>query len=398
MSGRPMRILIVIPSLDLEHGGPSEGVAHLARQFAQLDIEVDLVTTSTSIADRHNQVDLFVKPQSDKLRILMFPTTFSSRFRFSLPLTGWIFKNIKKYDMVLTRSVFSYPVLPTYWACQISKVPYVSTPHGMLEPWAMDQKKWKKSIYFFLFERPALKKAMAIHAVASQEAEHINSLDLKRPVFWIPNGIDTSKYTPLPPKDVFIDKFNLAGHRTTILFMGRIDPKKGIDLLIHAISKIITTHKNIQLVIAGPDLTGYGTKIKRLSEELGCSHYVCFTGMIKNELKYSALATADIFILPSHSEGFSIAVLEAMAAGLPCIITRGCNFPEAGQRRAAYITDDNEQSISEAILWTINHPLEAKEMGRRARQWVLSEFDWLHTATSLIALYKKLLASKNGFT
>ena len=116
-----------------------------------------------------------------------------------------------------------------------------------------------------------------------------------------------------------------------VLGLGRIDPKKGLDLLAKAFTKAHQVFPDTQLIVAGQDNTGFLPIAQNYFEEAGCSSAVKFTGMLTGEIKYAALAAANIYVAPSYSEGFSMSVLEGMASGLPCVITTGCNFPEASE-------------------------------------------------------------------
>ena len=167
-----------------------------------------------------------------------------------------------------------------------------------------------------------------------------------------------------------------------------------MDLLAPAFSEIYQKFPNTHLIIAGPDNIGFMPTAKQYFNQANCLEAVTFTGMLKGELKYSALAAADLYVAPSYSEGFSMSILEGMASGLPCIITTGCNFPEAEEAQAAKIVPINAKAISEAMYWRLSDPEDAKQMGSRARQFILENYTWDATASKLIESYQAIIENK----
>ena len=175
-----MKILIVIPALGNVYGGPSKSVVELAATIGKLNISVDIVTTNAN-GSTVLDVPLFTWIQEKNYRIQYFSYWDFLDYKVTWSLTRWLFQNVSDYDIVHTNAIFSYPVLPAYWACQIHKIPYIATPHGMLEPWALAYKSQKKKLYFSWLEKPALQKASAIQMLASTEAKGIKELNIKAP-------------------------------------------------------------------------------------------------------------------------------------------------------------------------------------------------------------------------
>jgi glycosyltransferase involved in cell wall biosynthesis len=260
----------------------------------------------------------------------------------------------------------------------------------MLEPWALSYKANKKKL-FYILEKPAINKAGGIQVLATPEKNSVKTLNLKPPLFLIPNGIFAKKFESLPPASLFLEKFPETKDRKLILFLGRIDPKKGLDLLSSAFAKVNQQFPNTHLVIAGPDNVGYLPTVKNHFRDLGCLDAVTFTGMLTGEMKYSALSAASIYIAPSYSEGFSMSILEGMSSGLPCIFTTACNFPEAQEAQVAKVVEVNQEEITEALLWCLSNEEEAKEMGQKARQFILENYTWNKIAIKLIEVYGSII-------
>lgn len=388
-----MNILIVTPALGWVYGGPSQSVIQLAQTLGNRGINVDIVTTTAN-----GSANLDVPTQTwiaeKSYRIKYFPYWDFLDYKISLSLTRWLFQYVSDYDLVHTNAIFSYPVLPAHWACQIHRVPYIMTPHGMLEPWALAYKSWKKCFYFALLEKPSLQRASAIQMLASTEAKRVEPLKLKAPLVVVPNGIHQQDFETLPHPDLFYQKFPHTRHKTLIIFLGRIDPKKGLDLLATAFAKVNNQFSHTHLIIAGPDNIGFTKTAENYFIETGCHDAVTFTGMLTGSLKYAALAAASLYVAPSYSEGFSVSVLEGMAAKLPCIITTGCNFPEAASAQAAYVVDINAEKIANALCDCLTNQEQAKAMGDRARQLVLEKYTWEQIALQMQQVYTDILQSK----
>ena len=385
-----MKILFVIPALASVYGGPSKCVLDLAEALGRQGVDLDIVTTTANGATRLNvPTQTWVKEKFYRIQYFSYWNFLD--YKISLPLTNWLFHNVFDYDLVHTHAIFSYPTLPAHWACQLHQIPYVMTPHGMLEPWALSYKSGKKKLYFNLLEKPALQRASAIQVLASTEAGNVQRLGLKSPLIIVPNGIHQSDFQPLPNLELFYEKFPETRHKTLILFLGRIDPKKGLDLLVIAFGKVHAQFPETHLIIAGPDNTGFSATVKGYFAENNCLESVTFTGMLTGSLKYAALASADIYVAPSYSEGFSISVLEGMASGLPCVITTGCNFPEAALEKAALVVDIDAEKIADALLWCLANPNEAKQIGDRAREFIFQQYTWDTIAIKMKKIYKDVL-------
>lgn len=388
-----MKILIVTPYIGASYGGPSKSVVETAQALGRLGNSVDIVTTNANGSINLNvTLDVWITEKS--YRIKYFNRWNLNNNTISISLTSWLINNVKNYDLVHTNTVFSYPVLPAYWACKLHRVPYIRTPRGMLEPWALSYKAWKKRFYYNLLEKPALQNASALHALAASEADNIKSLGFNNPIVVIPNGIHHHEFEKLPEPEIFFQHFPTTRNKTLILFLGRIDPKKGLDLIAPAFAKVHEKFSETHLVVAGPDSIGFLPTAKNYFTQSGCLDAVTFTGMLTGELKSAALAAASLYVAPSYSEGFSMSVLEGMASGLTCVITTGCNFPEAAAAEAAHVVDINADAIANALLQCLNNPQQAKAMGDRARDFIFQNYTWEHVAEKLIQVYRAIIDKK----
>lgn len=385
-----MNLLVVVPALGTVYGGPSKSVTELAQSLGRTGIDVDLVTTN---ANGSTVLDVPLQQwiQKSHYRVQYFPYLGIGDYKLSISITQWMFQNVRSYDLVQTNAIFSVPNLAAYLACRQRSVPYVVIPRGMLEPWALSYKAWKKKIYYALFERPALQRASALQMLASTEAAQIEPLRISSPLVISPNGVRRQDFEILPSSELFYEAFPETRQKKIVLFLGRIDPKKGLDLLAESFGKVLDQFPSAHLVIAGPDSIGFLPTVRRYLVDNKCADSVTFTGMLIGKMKYSALAAAYYYVAPSYSEGFSMSVLEGMAAGLPCIITTGCNFPEAAQANAACVVDANAKALTLALTQFLSDPEAALAMGKTARQFIFNHYTWDKIASDLSKTYQDIL-------
>lgn len=386
-----MKILAVTPYLASTYGGTSKCITELAKEISNLGVTLDLVTTNAEMNLKDSSNNWL--PQNN-YRVRYFPCWHRNDLIISSRLIIWLIKNISNYDLVHTNTIFAPLISLTNLICSWQKIPYINTPHGMLEPWALSYKAAKKKYYYQLLEKPLLKKANAIQTLATSEAEKIQKLGFDKTVT-IPNGIDFKEYEHLQNQEFFYQQFPHTRNKTLILFLGRIDPKKGLDLLALAFAKAHQMFPNTHLIVAGPDSINFMPTAKQYFSDAGCENAVTFTGMLKGDLKLAVLAAATIYVAPSYSEGFSMSVLEGMASGLPCIITTGCNFPEAAIENVAHVLDINSNAIANALIDCLENPQQAVKMGIKARQFIFDNYTWDNIAKKMVEVYRQIINNFN---
>jgi glycosyltransferase involved in cell wall biosynthesis len=268
-------------------------------------------------------------------------------------------------------------------------VPYIVSAHGMLNVWALRAKRWKKEIYAALLERPYLTRACALRALTCPEVSDYRRFGLKAPVVVVPNGIALPEHAdPLQ----FLIRFPALANRQLILYLGRLHPQKGPDLLIRAWSRIAKRFPDAHLVLAGPDEANTQAALVQLAEHLGNADRITFAGMLQGGVKWGAFAAAEVFVLPSHFEGFSVATLEAMACSRPVILTRQCNFPEVAQHQAGLVIEPDERQLERSLIDMLT--LTARDraaMGARGRELVRSQYSLTSVASSMAETYEWLL-------
>jgi len=293
-------------------------------------------------------------------------------------------------DVVHNHSVW---MLPNSYGSRIAaavKKPVVITAHGTLESWALARSRWKKRAVGLLFQNRDLRSADCLHVNSRDEIEGIRAFGLKCPVAVIPNGIHLPDLEPLPPADVFREAFPATRGKKIALFMARLHVKKGLEHLLRAWAGLAGQFADWQLVVAGPD-RGFGEQAARLVKELDITRTVTFTANLEGNLRLAALSTAEVFVLPSFSEGFSMAVLEALACRLPALITPGCNFQAASAAGAAIEVEPTVQGAQEGLTRLLSaSDEERRQMGERGRALIERDYTWDCVAEQTLALYRWL--------
>jgi glycosyltransferase involved in cell wall biosynthesis len=316
-----MRVLHVIPSLDQRDGGPSVALPLMARGLAMHGMSVDVATTISDGDASRLGIPLGEPVERDSFTVRYFRRQ-TSFYKTSLPLLRWLGSHARDYALVHNHALFSFAPLAGARASRRSGVPYLMRPLGLLNTWGMENRRpWLKAASFRLLDRPALDHASAIHYTSSEEAREAARLHLRAKPVIVPLGIDLAPFRILPDKELFLARFPAARDRPLVLFLSRLDPKKGLELLLDSFAAVQADSPRAMLVIAGSGAPEYEAKLKAVATSLRLDSDVLWTGFLEGDDKLAALAAACIFVLPSYSENFGIALLEAMAAGLACIST-----------------------------------------------------------------------------
>ena len=274
-------------------------------------------------------------------------------------------------------------------AARARKLPHIVSPHGMLEPWAMANSARKKQVMWRVFQKRALDRARVLHALCDAEKDAMRALGLRNPIAVIPNGVNLSEFAALPEPSEFDAAFPIAKERKVLLFMARLHPKKGLVPLLHAWRELAPKFPDWLLVIAGPDENGHRAELENLVAQFELRRAVTFTGMLDGALKRAALSRADAFVLPSFSEGFSIAILEAMACRLPVLLTPECHFDDAAVEGAALSGEPNARALGQSARALLELSDDARaQMGARGYDLVARKYTWERIAAAWGELYQ----------
>jgi glycosyltransferase involved in cell wall biosynthesis len=385
-----MRILHVIAGLSPEGGGPHKATPELCRALARLGHEVSLYTTNMSRQGVLN-VPIDHPVVADGVTIRYFPIGRFRRWGFSWPLGLALRADIASFDVVHIHSLYLFHTFIAAWYCRKNQVPYLIRPHGTLDPFLRQKSRFKKAIYNLLIEKSNLDHAAAIHYTTQEEMDLAhNALGIRAPGIVVPEGVELGEYADLPPRGTFRVHFPTIGNDFLILFLGRINFKKGLDLLARAYGQIARQYSKVHLAIVGPDNEGYMRQVQAWLAKECVLDRVTFTGMLLSRDKLAAFADADVFVLPSYTENFGLAVVEAMACGVPVVISNRVNiWREVAQAEAGLIVNCDSGELAEALLKAMNDP-ELKKMGEKGKRLVQDRYTWDRVAIQMLQVYQSI--------
>lgn len=301
-----MNISQILAYFASEFGGPIKVARGLGDQLESFGLNVNYWATSECLK------------KEDRLKNLnVFDVSRPKSWYFSSDLTKALKKQLINIDLLHIHEIWSYPQFIAASMAGNKNIPYIFVPHGELEPWRVNQKKTKKKIYLQLILKKLLNNSSCVHAITEMEVAGIRNAGYEGPIAVIPNGISPESLDDLPDKQLADEYWPKLKNKRALLYLARISPEKGLDILIPAFKRLISHEScdDIILVIAGPDFNGYKRKIEFLIKELGVEKNILFTGMLDGRRKKTILAKTDYFVSPSYSEGFSIS-----CRNIPCKI------------------------------------------------------------------------------
>lgn len=377
-----MRILRAVRSVDAAYGGPVEGIVQSSKVLLSWGHQVDIVTLDS--------------PGDACVRDFPLPATCLGPARgiygYAPAYVPWLRQHAREYDAVLVHGLWQYTGFGAWRALHASGQPYFVFTHGMLDPWfkrAYPFKHLKKLLYWPWAEYRVLRDARAVLFTCEEERV------LARQSFSLYNCREAvvNYGTAAPPEEreeeerqAFLDRFlELAGKRV-LLFLGRIHPKKGCDLLIEAFARMASRDPSLHLVLAGPGSADWLADLRRLGERLEVARRITWTGMLSGDLKWGAFRSAEVFVLPSHQENFGIAVVEALACGVPVLLSDKVNiWREIEADGAGFVARDDLGGTLELLArWEDAAPESRSAMRARARACFASRFEIHRAARSLI--------------
>lgn len=394
---QPLKVLQIVPSISLVYGGPSQMVRGFSQALAAAGAEVTVATTDANgdVDEVPLAVPLAKPVLEEDYTVWYFRCSPFRRYKFSLGLLRWLWHHAADYDIAHIHALFS-PVSSTAAAILRQQgLPYLLRPLGTLDPADLQKKKQLKQLYAAILERPNLAGAAAIHFTSEQEARVSERFGTHTPGLVLPLGV-----TPLPSPQAEIDvrsQFAIPGDRPILLFMSRLDPKKGIDLLIPALETLQQEGHDFHLMLCGanPQDRQYEQAIHTQVENSPLKHQATLTGFVAGDLKAALLNTADVFVLPSYYENFGIAVAEAMLARLPVVISDQVHIWETIQHyQAGWICQCSQVSLTNQLREALNSSTERQQRGYNAQHCAEENYSWQAIAEQAIVSYQSILAGE----
>jgi glycosyltransferase involved in cell wall biosynthesis len=366
----PIRIVEVVPQASQEASGPSYSVVRLCQALVAAGGRVRLLAIGPGpLAVEFPGAELH--PGGKLL----------GRLEHSESLRRALREAAQCSDVIHSHSLWALPNVYPGWATKGRSCRLVVSPRGTLSRWALNHSKWEKRIYWNLLQRPAISHAACFHATADSEYAEIRAAGLLRqPVAIIPNGVDVPELREQPS----------PGPRT-LLFLGRIHQKKGVDLLLRAWHAIESRYPDWQLRIVGPDDRGHLGTVRALANELGLRR-ATFAEPLFGEAKVAAYREAQLFVLPTHSENFGMTVAEALAAGTPAIVTKGAPWSGLVEHGAGWWIDIGVDALVACLEEALPlSPHQLRERGLAGHSWMKREYSWDLVGAKMHTTYRWLL-------
>ncbi len=362
-----MKVLQIVGSIDKNAGGPSRSVTQTCQYVSQLNVEIELVTRPSENHVSVNTSALYTLNFLSVRELIAFSKTLSKA----------------EYSLIHLQHVWDPYIHIIARAARKNGIPYIITPRGMLEPWIMNRNPLKKKLAMLLYQRKDIEKATYLHATCEMEKENIRKLDFKNPIAVIPNGIEISN-VKLKTEWKAVQN---------ILFLSRVHPKKGIDLLIEAVAQLPATV--LHITIAGEGDAAYVEELKRLAIQRNVAHQFHFVGGVYGRQKWELYQQSDLFVLPTYSENFGIVVPEALYTGLPVLTTTGTPWQELETENCGWWIDLNVANLTNALNEALQLSAEElKGMGMRGRKLVGEKYEIKSIAKEMKEFYTDVLAEK----
>ena len=379
-----MRAIHAYSSISSSHGGIVAALAALLPALEARGVECDLVALEPGDEARADS-------PLDGPRLHLASGRGPSSLGFAPDVNALLDKLAQSGDLVHSHGLWLYLDLVAARIARRRDLPHIISVHGMMEPYAWARSRPKKAVAAALFQGRALENARALHALVPKEAQDIRALGFQNPIALVPNGVDLSSVDDLPPRAAFEARHPELKDRRVLLFLARLHSKKGLLHFLPAWKRAqeVPGARDWHFVVAGPDEGGHRAELESLVASLEIGNSVSFVGLLGGEAKRAALGAASAFVLPSHSEGFSMSLLEALGARLPLLITPGCNFPEAVQAGAALSVEASENAALEGLRELFALSDSAREaMGQNGRALVERDYTWESAAQKFEQVYR----------
>jgi glycosyltransferase involved in cell wall biosynthesis len=379
--------------LSPKEGGPSFALPLIARSLAAQGITLDVATTDDDGPGGHLNVPLHQPCKRDTYRAFFFrkQTEF---YKFSLPFSNWMAAHVRDYNLVHIHALFSFTSCSAARHAHRHQVPYIIRPLGVLNRWGMqNRRRWLKALSFRFVETPILQNAAAIHYTSQREQMEAEEAGSRARALVIPLGLDLAPFLQLPVAEDFFREHPSARGRKILLYLSRIDAKKGLDVLLPAFAQLHREHPDCLLVIAGGGPEEIVRKFQAQAAREHISDAVLWTGFLEGESKLAAFAAASVFVLPSYSENFGIAAVEALAAGLPCVLSTGVAVAEdVAAAEAGLVAPPEPDALAEALRKLFSDENLRQSCAQRARALASNRFSLEAMGKNLSAAYRDILA------
>ncbi|HSM80172.1 MAG TPA: hormogonium polysaccharide biosynthesis glycosyltransferase HpsP [Nodosilinea sp.] len=394
-----MRILQIVPSISLAYGGPSQMVRGFAQGLAAAGAEVTILTTNANgdVGQRPLAVPLGVPVPEDNYTVRYFACAPWRRYKFSAGLLAWLYDHAQDYDLAHIHALFSPLSTAAATVARHRGLPYVLRPLGTLDPADLRKKRRLKQVYGHLLEAPNIAGAAALHFTSPIEAEVSHRFGATTTDWVLPLGVQPLPAVPELEQQRLLGQMGIPTDRPLVLYLSRLDPKKGLDLLLPALEQLAAAGLDFHLVLAGgnPQDPAYERAIGERVRATGMCDRTSLPGFVTGPAKAALLQAADLFVLPSYYENFGIAVAEAMAAGVPVVVSKGVYlWPDIAASSSGWVCDLTVDSVARSLSEALTQPEQRRQRGQQAQQFAREHYDWAAIAHKTLAAYQSVLTRK----
>jgi glycosyltransferase involved in cell wall biosynthesis len=385
-----LRVLHVTPYFApaFGYGGPPRSILGLCRALQQVGVRVHVFTTTAN-----GREELPARAtQYEGVPVRYFPRRFPQRFFAAAELSRALAAEARNFDVLHVHGLWNLPAWAAAKQARQSGVPYVLSPRGMLLASALAKGPVRKRVAYQLRERTNLASAALLHATSTAEARALERQRLGVEIVTLPNGVDTPTDTTRRHGGVRA-RLGLDAQTPLIAFVGRIHPIKRLDLLAAAFARVHAVRPRAHLVIAGPDEAGHRSTVEPLFAAAGAA--ASWTGALDEAEKWALLADTDVLVLCSASENFGLSVAEALAAGVPVVVTRTCPWEDVATYGCGYWVEPDAAAIADGIVQLLDDPSGAEAMGGRGRALIREKYAWSAIAPIMAAHYASV-AQRRG--
>jgi len=386
---RRLRIGLVAPGIPRSATGPAFWIKELSAGLCDAGHEVTVIAGDAPV--RRDKPDPTVGIDR-RARVVLFPARFhlQRRLHYNPSLKRWLWDNIGGFDVVDIQGVWSFVAAHAAHACISASVPYILTPHGQMAAWDWNKKYWPKRAFFELVIRDVWRAAPAIRFVSHGEMERSQVSPGERGTvipYWV--SLDPNRLGRGPNASVKA-QIGIPESSPLVIFFGRISAQKGVLEIVLAFDRLWRRRPTLFLAIVGPQDGSYGAQVLHTIAGLPCKSNIRVLRPVYDQRKYDLLSVASLFITLSKNEGLPITVLEAMACGVPVVITAQANIPEVGLYGAGRIVPNEPGAVATALEALLEDPADLQRMSERARRLVAERFSRTVVLPELVALYERV--------
>jgi glycosyltransferase involved in cell wall biosynthesis len=374
-------LLHVITSMDPALGGPPAGIRQMSRTLTDMGHSIEVACLDRAGDSQTNDSELKIHALGPAV----------GKYHYSRSFIPWLRANVSRFDCVIAHDIWQYPCFATWRTLRSSAIPYFVFTHGMLDPWFRSTyplKHLKKAVYWRVGGHKVIRDARAVFFTSEEEKRLAGQSFRPYQCNAGTVGFGTTGATgsAVELRRAFLEAFPELMGKKLLLYLGRVAPKKGLDILIEAFARTIAKDIGYQLVIAGPDNSTCKAVMERRASSLGVARHMTWTGLLTDDQKWGAFYAADTFCLPSHQENFALGVAEALACGLPVLISNKVNiWREIDSARAGFVGNDDVSGTTLSLeRWLSLSAHEQDDMRKRARNCFEHAFKIESAAQALV--------------